>query len=231
MKTRSYQKELLDEENIPQLDLFQNLKELHTINTLLGGYDVVHKGIKKLIKKRSSEKAIRILDIGSGGGDTLKEIHKKFGHLYPLELVGVDLKTDCIEYSQKNCEGIPIDFIQSDYRDVIQGNEKFDIVITSLFCHHLTDEEIISLLQWMHQNSALGFVINDLHRHPLAKSSITLLTKILSKSYLVKNDAPLSVERSFLKNDWEKLFQKAKIKKYSINWIWAFRWLVVCQST
>ena len=50
LKYRSQQKELLDAENIPTADLFQNLKELDTINTLLGGYDITFSALKKIIQ-------------------------------------------------------------------------------------------------------------------------------------------------------------------------------------
>ena len=45
---RSYKKELLDAENIPQKDLFRNLYELEVINTWLGGYKPTIKGINNL---------------------------------------------------------------------------------------------------------------------------------------------------------------------------------------
>ncbi len=48
----------------------------------------------------------------------------------------------------------------------------------------------------------------------MAIRSIT--RKNLSSSYLVKNDAkPLSVARSFYKNEWIELLQQAGIKNYS----------------
>jgi hypothetical protein len=37
---RSYQKELLDGDDIPFADMEVNLKELNTINTLLGGHNI-----------------------------------------------------------------------------------------------------------------------------------------------------------------------------------------------
>lgn len=40
LKLRSYQKELLDGDNIPFDDIKQNMKELNIINTLLGGHDI-----------------------------------------------------------------------------------------------------------------------------------------------------------------------------------------------
>jgi hypothetical protein len=85
----------------------------------------------------------------------------------------------------------------------------------------------MTMLQWMQQNSRVGFFINDLHRHPLAYYSIKWLTRLFSKSYLVKNDAPISVERGFIKKEWENLCAMAGIKPLSIQWQWAFRHLIV----
>jgi hypothetical protein len=103
-----------------------------------------------------------------------------------------------------------------------------DIVFSSLFCHHFTDEELVLQLEWMEKNSAIGFFINDLHRHPLAYFSILVLTRLFSRSYLVKNDAPLSVRRGFSRRDWDRLFAAARITHYQCRWRWAFRWLITC---
>jgi uncharacterized membrane protein YgdD (TMEM256/DUF423 family) len=48
-KERSYKKELLDGENIPNEDLFQNLRELDRINDLLGGYRITFHALKKVL--------------------------------------------------------------------------------------------------------------------------------------------------------------------------------------
>ena len=83
------------------------------------------------------------------------------------------------------------------------------------------------MILWMKENCKTGFFINDLQRHPLAYYSIKWITKLFSRSYLVKNDAPLSVARAFEKKEWEQIFLKAGIKNYSIRWKWAFRYLIV----
>ena len=83
------------------------------------------------------------------------------------------------------------------------------------------------MMQWMAKNAVLGFYINDLHRHPLAYYFIKSATKIFSRSYLVKNDAPLSVLRGFRKKEWREILQNAGIMNYTIKWKWAFRHLVV----
>jgi hypothetical protein len=114
----------------------------------------------------------------------------------------------------------------SDYRLVDFAAEKPGIIFSALFCHHFTDEELVIMLKWLRSNSTVGFFINDLHRHPLAYYSIKILTRLFSRSYLVKNDAPLSVLRGFTKKEWKRLLDNAEIMHYTIKWRWAFRWLI-----
>jgi hypothetical protein len=48
-KNRSYQAELLDNDEIPTEDLYRNLQELDFINSYLGGHKVILQGIKYFI--------------------------------------------------------------------------------------------------------------------------------------------------------------------------------------
>ncbi|MGZ4048736.1 MAG: methyltransferase domain-containing protein, partial [Bacteroidia bacterium] len=139
---------------------------------------------------------------------------------------GIDINADCIDFAKEKSTYKNVNFIVSDYKLVSFKNNKPDIMFSSLFCHHFTDDELVEMLQWMNTNSTIGFFINDLHRHPLAYHSIKYITKFFSKSYLVKNDAPLSVLRGFKKEEWKNIFKKAGIINYSIQWKWAFRYLI-----
>lgn len=228
---RSYQKELLDGEGIPFADIRRNMQELNFINTWLGGHGITIKGLKRLLPKDRSE--VHVVEIGCGGGDNLRVVKKELQRLsrkdgisgYRFQVTGVDINPECIQFAQSEQQNAGIDFICSDYRQAVFAR-KPDIIFSSLFCHHFTDEELVEMLQWMKANSRLGFFINDLHRHPLAYYSIKALTTLFSNSYLVKNDAPLSVQRGFVRKDWERVFAKAGIAKYSCSWQWAFRWLI-----
>ena len=229
---RSYQKELLDRDDIPFADIQKNMNELNIVNAYLGGHKITCNGIKKILDKQNTEPADKtwiICEIGCGGGDNLLAINKwcKKNNI-KVFFIGIDINPHCIE----SARSIPLDnleLIASDYRNVIL-NTKPDIIFSSLFCHHFTDEELESQLQWLKKNSSRGFFINDLHRHPLAYHSIKILTRLFSRSYLVKNDAPVSVLRGFKKSEWISLLKKADISDFNIEWKWAFRWLVVVNS-
>ncbi|GAB3430835.1 methyltransferase domain-containing protein [Niabella aquatica] len=223
---RSYEKELLDDPTIPFEDIRQNMQELNTVNTLLGGHAITLKGFRQLL---GTSKQVSVCEIGCGGGDNLVVIYNWCRkHHVPVKLTGIDINPNCIEYAGNTYAKHGIDFICSDYKRVV-FKEAPDIIFNALFCHHFTEEAVIEMLQWMFTNARAGFFINDLHRHPLAYYSIKWLTGVFSKSYLVKNDAPLSVLRGFKKDEWVQLLNKSGIAA-NISWQWAFRHLIVCKK-
>ena len=224
LKHRSRLKELLDGDNIPKEDLFQNLKELDTINTLLGGYNISFSGLAKVIKPNVN---YTLVDIGCGGGDTLKQIYnwnKK--NKRSINLHGIDIKPVCIEYAKTNSLNENINYICDDYRNVFNHLKQVDIIHACLFCHHLSEAELIELVRFAAKNK-ITLIINDLERNAIAYYAIKILTTLFSKSYLVKNDAPLSVARGFKKQEWIDILIKAGVKNYLVKNKWAFRHEVI----
>ncbi len=228
---RSYQKELLDNDDIPFADIRQNMKELNIINKYLGGHKITTAGINKLIFGQTTDKVISICEIGCGGGDNLKAIEKycRKNNIHAT-YIGIDIKPECIAFANQQYPSLDSQWITSDYRQVNFAGNKPDIIFSSLFCHHFTEVELKPMLLWMKENAGKGFFINDLQRHPLAYYSIKWITKFFSRSYLVKNDAPLSVARGFTKKEWINIFKTTAISNFSIQWKWAFRHLIICKN-
>jgi SAM-dependent methyltransferase len=229
---RSYKKELLDRDDIPFEDIKQNMRELDFINAKLGGHKITLQAIKLMIEriengKWKSADPISILEIGCGGGDNLRVIKKYCDKKnISVQLSGVDINPHCIEFARSRKENEGIEFIISDYK-LAAPIPKPDIIFNSLFCHHFTNEEVIKIFIWMKKNAAVGFFINDLHRHSLAYHSIKWLTHFFSKSFLVKNDAPLSVLRGFKRKELEMINAQCSLHNAKLKWKWAFRWLLI----
>jgi 2-polyprenyl-3-methyl-5-hydroxy-6-metoxy-1,4-benzoquinol methylase len=221
---RSYESELLDRPGISIDQIHKNLKELSFINKWLGGHRVTIIGLKRII---GVDKTVSICEIGCGGGDNLAAINKWCNNrgIKP-QLTGIDIKPECIDFAITNSQ-LPASthWIVSDYNNVT-FDRKPDVIFSSLFCHHFTNEQLLLQLRWMQLNSEKGFFINDLQRHWLAYYSIRWLTSVFSSSQLVKHDAPLSVARSFIKSEWLSLLKQAQISSYKILWQWAFRYLI-----
>lgn len=224
-KKRCLEKEILDQENIPFEDIALNMKELDWINSHLGGHSITIEGFKKLCGNKNK---ISVCEIGCGGGDNLNALQNYCRqNSIKATFTGIDINKECIAFAKEKSQIKNVNFIVADYKDASFENEKPDIIFSSLFCHHFSDDELIEMIIWMKKNSNVGFFINDLNRHPVAYHFIKYATTFFSKSYLVKNDAPLSVLRSFTKKEWQIIFEKAGIHNFSIQWKWAFRYLII----
>jgi 2-polyprenyl-3-methyl-5-hydroxy-6-metoxy-1,4-benzoquinol methylase len=224
LENRSLQKELLDAAGIPAADLFQNLRELDRINTLLGGYNITFSALKKVVQP---DQGYILIDIGCGGGDTLKHIAKwRQRKKMNVQLIGIDLKPECIEYATRQQTAQGIQFICDDYRNMFLHVPQIDIIHACLFCHHLDEGQLIELIHFALDRKII-LLINDLERNTFAYFAIKTLTALFSKSYLVKNDAPLSVARGFTKKEWITLLKKAGATHFSVRNKWAFRHEVI----
>ncbi|MEQ8625685.1 MAG: methyltransferase domain-containing protein [Vicingaceae bacterium] len=223
---RSTQEELLDEINLDRDELFQNLRELESINRLLGGHSATLKGLIKIIKE--PDKTYRIVDFACGGGDTLRAIHRWAKRKkIKVELQGFDLLADAITYAEENSKGFNIKYEVADFNTFETKN--CDIAICSLVCHHFYGEKLNAFLLKMHETANKAVIINDLHRHWFAYYSINFLTQLFSKSRLVKNDAKLSVLKGFTKKEWQSILKENGFATFHIEWVWAFRHLIVIE--
>jgi len=224
----------MDDLHLSNEALRKNLDELEIINKWLGGNAVVTAALDEIIKKFAlKNQTLTIADLGCGGGDILREVaswaKKK---QTPVNLTGIDANMFMVQYAQQKCATYPnIQVKQENIFSPAFKQTHFDIIICSLFCHHFTSEELISLLSQLQSQALKAVIINDLHRHPLAYYSIKWLTKLFSKSYLVKNDAPLSVLRAFRKSEIKYILAVAGITNYSLQWQWAFRWKLIIYKT
>lgn len=195
---------------------------------MLGGHKITLTGMRSFANEHVGASPVIFCEIGCGGGDNLHAIYKHCqDKKTAVSLTGIDIKKECIDFAQQQYPTMSARWIASDYRQVNFENDKPEVIFSSLFCHHFTEEQLIAQLQWMKANSRSGFFINDLQRNVFAYYSIKWLTSVFSKSYLVKNDAPLSVARGFSKNEWKAIFAKAGISNYTIKWKWAFRHLII----
>ncbi len=227
---RSQQTELMDGENISYAEFAQCLKELTWINRLTLAYRPTLNWLKYDVPWHRHQSApIAILDVGSGSGDMLRRIARwTQRNNQSAVFTGVDLNPHArklamtikspvlsLRFVTANVFSFPIDRL-------------YDVIISSLFTHHLTNDEIIHFIRWMNDHAKIGWFINDLHRHCLPYLFIKSAVRLFSRNRLIRHDAPVSVARSFTRQDWLKITQQAGLKpeKLYIRWHFPFRYSV-----
>lgn len=247
---RSSLTERMDDPSTPPVEVARALDELEAINRLLGGHATSLAGIGALLGRRVGVQGEReagprtglgaergaglrvseftLLDVGAGGGDLARRVAswaERRG--IRARVLGIDLLPAAVERARLRSDGCGcLRFETADLFD-LPPEETYDVVHAAMMLHHLDDAKAAEALGRMHALARRGVVINDIHRHPLAYHSIRILTRIFSRSPLVRSDAPISVLRAFRRGELAGIVARAGLPPASIRWRWAFRWEVV----
>ena len=225
---RSDATELMDDFSMKGELLRDTLDKLGKINKWLGGNYVTLNGLRQLLKNQPKDKVLTIVDLGCGHGDILRLI-ADFGrkHNYSFELIGIDANQDAIEYADE----LSAAYEELSFRSVDVFSEEFrameyDIVLSTLFLHHLNEDEIHALLNTVTTKAKLGVVINDLHRSSMAYGLFKLLGLVIS-NHMIVQDGLTSILRAFKRKEIEQISSQLNLNS-KISWKWAFRyqWLI-----
>ena len=170
----------------------------------------------------AGRRSFRLLDVGFGHGDMLRRIARWAGKRgLDARLVGVDLnpKSAAIAAAATSAD-LSIEYRTGDYADV-EG--PLDLVISSLVAHHMSDDQLRAFLRFMETRSALGWMVNDLHRHGFAYTGYPLLARLLGVHRIVREDGQLSIARAFRPDEWRAILADAGIDQARIVRRFPFR--------
>jgi len=161
---------------------------------------------------------LSILDVGCGDGDFLRQLEQwALEQRIDVELVGIDLNLDAaalatearpywsrIRYFHGNVFGY-------------KPQRPIHLVISSLLTHHMSDANVVRFLQWMEKHAEVGWFINDLSRSELAYKFLRIFTKATFLHPFVQKDAPISILRSFVPEDWQRLCKAAGLEEGEVE--------------
>lgn len=224
LRRRSYQPEWMDTERLAPADLAAVLADLAVVNTATLARPPTIAFMRRVSRGLPPGGRLRVLDVGYGEGDMLRRIHRWGARAgVALDLAGVDLDpSSAVAAQAATPPGWGIRYRTGDVFDQPPGGQ--DVVLSSLFTHHLTDEQVVDFLAWMERSAARGWFINDLHRHVLAYEGFRLLSAAAGWHPMVRHDGAISVERSFRRRDWEGLLRRAGLQGVArVRWHMPFR--------
>ena len=189
------------------------LRDIARVNQLTLAHRPTLSWLANLAKRLPNQpKPLHIVDVGCGYGDGLRKLHhwaRRQG--VPLTLTGIDLNGDAIRAAG---EATPADMaIRWVHGDAFsyEPDAPVDVVLSSLLTHHLEEPEIVRFLGWMEQRAQLGWFINDLHRTSFPYLAFGWMTKLIRFHPFVQHDGLVSIRRSFLREDWDRLCSAADL--------------------
>jgi len=230
-ETRSLKLERIDTGDYTPEEYDRFLKEIGFINRFIGDFRALKKTLLREIEKEKIND-FSVLDVGAGSGEILREIAKfarrknKRSKLFGLELNARSADA-ILEESKKFAE---IKSVQANALELPFADQTFDYAISSLFTHHLTDEQITKTLREMKRVVRRKIFVIDLHRHKGAYFSYKLFCAAFQISPLVREDGSLSILRSFKPKELEILARKAGLENFVVKKIVPFRLVLEAEN-
>lgn len=217
-RQRSYELENIDKGTYTPAEYEGCLVELQRVNEWLGDAKALRGSLLKEIASRDL-RSFSILDVGAGSGELLRVAAQwarktdRAASLFGLELnqrSAQAIREESVGYSE-------ISAVQSNGLSLPFQDASIDFVISSLTLHHFDDEGAVSLLREMGRVARLGIFVIDLHRNPTAYFFYTTLGRLFLHNRLIREDGALSILKSFIPDELQKLGQQANLNNVRVE--------------
>lgn len=214
----------MDDPALPAPLHVRALRGLERINRWSGSLGIVWSPIQALAQAYGA-RPLRVLDIATGAGDVPIGLwHAARRNDCFLDIDACDRSLTALEYARERAEQARADvkFFRLDaLADTIPAG--YDVVISSLFLHHLGDEDIVRVLRHMAQAASQMVVVHDLARSAAGLVLAHVGTRFLSTSDVVHTDGPRSVRAALTAEEARILSQRAGLSGATVSSCWPCR--------
>jgi 2-polyprenyl-3-methyl-5-hydroxy-6-metoxy-1,4-benzoquinol methylase len=221
--------ELMDQPGLdPELHA-RALVGLRRINAVSRSAACLFDPIRALARALPPDAApLRLLDVACGGGDIaldLAALAQRRGLV--LDVEGCDISPQAVVLAQARARerGLEASFFVADVlADPLP--DRFDIIVSSLFLHHLDTADAETLLARLAARSRQLLLISDLLRTPLGYGLAWAGTQLLSRSPIVHIDGLLSVRGAFQLNEVAAMAERTGLHGVALRRCWPERYLL-----
>ncbi|MEW6253278.1 MAG: methyltransferase domain-containing protein [Planctomycetota bacterium] len=176
---------------------------------------------------------LSVLDIATGAGDVpvrLGRMARRAG--IALELHACDCSRRAIAAGCQAAAraGVAVEFFPLDVlRELLPG--RYDVVISSLFLHHLDGADAVRLLRKMADAADRLVLVSDLQRGAYGLLTAWLGTRMLTRSRVVQIDGERSVRAAFTLSEARALAAQAGLAGATLRRSWPARFLLEWRRT
>lgn len=221
LRTRERIPELMDDPALDPVEHRRALAGLVRLNRVSNSAGVLWPAIARLAKQLG--RTVSVLDVATGSGDVPAGLLRKASRVAALEVAGCDISPTAIETATANCPAGRF-FTHDVLRDPLPAG--FDVVTCSLFLHHLSSDDAVSLLARMKDAAGRLVLVNDLSRSRFNFCGVWAACRLLTSSPVVRFDGPASVRSAFTPAEALGLAEKAGLLGASVRGKFPARFLL-----
>ncbi|MBI5154888.1 methyltransferase domain-containing protein [Candidatus Poribacteria bacterium] len=196
--------ELMDDPALPAAEHQSALRGLARLNALSGAVHLLWPEVRRELTAASGER-LSALDVACGDGDVLRRLcdHSR-GRLVGL---GLDKSPLAVRRAKMSSAGRSVRYqVSNVLRDPLP---EADIVLCSLFLHHLSNRDAVRLLARMRDSARRLLIVSDLERSALNSVLVWAGARLVTRSRVVHVDSGLSARAAFTRHELRALASRA----------------------
>ncbi|MBM80363.1 MAG: nucleotide-binding protein [Planctomycetaceae bacterium] len=216
LSRRDRQPEVMDQ---PDLDVSLHRQALDVIgrfHRLFRSGDEIFGRIRDL---QDSDRPLRILDVACGGGDMIVGLGQAARKAnFDIEISGCDLSNVALERTAElatqahiEVKLFPFDAIKDEFP------EQFDVIVSTMFIHHLSNQDVVALLRKMKSAATKRIIVADQARSRATYFFVKTLMLVASRSPVTRVDGPLSIRAAFTADEFEQVAREAGLENFTMT--------------
>ena len=216
---RHREPELMDDPTLPRAEHERALRGLARLNFVGGAARMIWPEVRRELQSHGD---LSVVDVACGGGDVLCDIVRRGrGRIRAL---GLDISETAVARAGRSApRGVRFARL-----DVLRAPlPKADIVMCSLFLHHLDPAEVVALLGRMKSAARRTVIVSDLERSPAARWGVGMASRILTRSRVVHVDGDRSVRAAYTRSELLALAERAGLHGARVERRQPFRMLLI----
>ena len=188
--------ELMDRPQPVTRELEIDLANLVGINRHFGSHRLIRGFLRRWFRPGAS---YRVLDLCTASGDIPRlMVDWSRAHGISVQIEALDYQASTLEIARRLSAKYPeISFREGDALNVAGEAGAYDFVFCSLALHHFAGEDAVRLLRRGRELARRAVLVADLERSRLAQAGVWLLTAVLYREPMTREDARVSVRRAF----------------------------------
>lgn len=227
LQRRNRQPEVMDDPDLEAQRFVGSLVGLRRINAVTGSAGILWRALQRQISQLDRG-PVRVLDVASGAGDAAISLWKRARlENMPVEVHGCDINPHAVNFASAAAHRASAD-VRFFQHDVVKCAfpRGYDFVISSFFLHHLDEEDAQTFLRVAADSVNNGILIHDLARGRAGYLFAYYGVRLISRSAVIRVDAPRSVEGAFSVEEAHAIGEAAGLHGCRVNPRWPFRFLL-----
>lgn len=218
--------EWMDANAADPVALRRSLSFIERVNRRLHYTNATIRHLDRMTDGWPAGKMLSILDIATGSGDVPRAVcgwADRRG--VDVRVIGIDRHEQTLSIAREQGDDPRISLLRADALKLPFSPGSFDIVMTSMFLHHLDDDDAAAVMRSADRIARHGIILADLSRSRRALAWISLFTLLADP--MIKHDARVSVRQAFRKDEILALARRAGLEYLQYHRHFGHRFVLV----